>query len=269
MICFPNAKLNLGLHITGKRPDGYHDIETVFYPVPLKDALEIVPATAFSFNQSGLQVDAPVEQNLVVKALRLLEQQHAIPPLAVYLKKAIPFGAGLGGGSSDAAHLLKLVNDYAQLGLDNDSLEALATRIGADCPFFIRNTPVFASGIGTIFEPIQLSLKGYYLCLVRPDITISTRDAYAQVKPAEPTLSLKELACQPVREWKGRMANDFEASVFSQYPLIGKIKEQLYAAGAVYAAMSGSGSSVFGLFEQPVKLKRDYPDYFVWEGALE
>ena len=166
MISFPNAKINLGLNVVSKRPDGYHNIETIFYPIPVKDALEIVRADTFSFTQTGLPVDAPIEKNLVVKALNLLKSRYEIPELEVHLLKAIPFGAGLGGGSADAAFMLKLLNDYCGLHIPDDDLEELASSIGADCPFFIRNRPVFASGTGNIFEPVELSLAGYHLCLV-------------------------------------------------------------------------------------------------------
>lgn len=269
MICFPNAKINLGLNIVSKRPDGYHNIETIFYPVPVKDALEIVEAKTFSFMQTGIQVDAPVEKNLVVKALNLLKKQYDIPELEVHLLKAIPFGAGLGGGSADAAFMLKLLNDFCRLSIPENELEELASSIGADCPFFIRNTPVFASGTGNIFEPVELSLKGYHLCLVKPDVAVSTPEAYSMVKPATPSVSLKEIAKLPVYEWKKLMANDFEPSVFPKFPVIATIKEALYETGAVYASMSGSGSSVFGLFKETTSLKQQFPDCFVWEGALE
>lgn len=268
MICFPNAKLNLGLHIVGKRPDGYHDIETVFYPIPVTDSLEVVRADAFRFEPSGIPVDAPAEKNLVIKALNLLRQQYEIPPLAVYLLKAIPFGAGLGGGSADAAFMLKLVNEFCALGLTDARLEELAASLGADCPFFIRNKPVFATGIGNLFEPVELSLKGYHLCLVKPDVAVSTAEAYALVKPARPAVSLKTIIQKPVPEWREAMVNDFEASVFPKHPVIRQIKEQLYEAGALYAAMSGSGSSVFGLFDRPTDLRDRFRDCFVWEGAL-
>lgn len=268
MICFPNAKINLGLNVVSKRPDGYHNIETIFYPIPVKDALEIVAASTFSFTQTGIQVDAPVEKNLVVKAMNLLKTRYEIPSLEVHLLKAIPFGAGLGGGSADAAFMLKLLNDFCNLGLPAEELEKLASSIGADCPFFVRNTPVFASGIGTIFEPIRLSLKGYYLCLVKPDVAVSTPEAYSLVTPAAPVVSLKEIVSLPAAEWKDCMINDFEKSVFTKHPVIGDIKESLYEAGAVYASMSGSGSSVFGLFEKPTDLKKRFPDCFVWEGLL-
>ena len=268
MICFPNAKINLGLNVVNKRPDGYHNIETVFYPIPVKDALEIVSAEELSFTQTGIQVDAPMEKNLVIKALNLLKTQYDIPALEVHLLKAIPFGAGLGGGSADAAFMLKLLNDFCQLNIQPEELEKIAATIGADCPFFIRNTPVFATGTGNIFEPVELSLKDYHLCLVKPDVAVSTPEAYSLVTPAAPTLSLKEIINRPVSEWKELMINDFEQSVFTKHPVIGQIKETLYQAGSVYASMSGSGSSVFGLFENPTHLKEQFSGCFVWEGQL-
>lgn len=270
MICFPNAKINLGLNVVSKRTDGYHNIETIFYPIPVKDALEVVPASRPLFTQSGIPIDAPKEKNLVIRALNALQARHTIPPLEIHLLKAIPFGAGLGGGSSDAAFLLKMVNELCDLRLSMDELEALAATIGADCPFFVRDTPVFATGTGNVFEPIELSLKGYHLCLVKPDIAVSTPEAYARVTPATPEISLKEIIKRPLTEWCDVMINDFERSVFPSRPEIGHIKEALYGEGAIYAAMSGSGSSVFGLFDAPTRLKEKalFPDCFVWEGAL-
>ena len=181
MICFPNAKINLGLNVVSKRPDGYHNIETIFYPIPVKDALEIVASDQPSFTQTGIPVDASQEKNLVIKALNALKTRYEIPPLEIHLLKAIPFGAGLGGGSADAAFMLKLVNDFCGLDIHPDELEAIASTIGADCPFFIRNTPVFATGTGNQFEPVDLSLKDYYLCLVKPDVAVSTPEAYSMV----------------------------------------------------------------------------------------
>ena len=268
MICFPNAKINLGLNVVNKRPDGYHNIETVFYPIPVKDELEIVNAEELSFTQTGIQVDAPMEKNLVIKALNLLKTQYEIPPLEIHLLKTIPFGAGLGGGSADAAFMLKLLNDFCQLNIPADELEKIAVSIGADCPFFIRNTPVFASGTGNIFEPVDLSLRGYHLCLIKPDVAVSTPEAYSLVTPKAPEISLKEIIRKPITAWKDFMINDFEQSVFTKHPVIGQIKETLYQAGAVYASMSGSGSSVFGLFENPTRLKEQFSGCFVWEGQL-
>ena len=267
MICFPNAKINLGLHVLEKREDGYHNIETVFYPIPLKDALEIVPASDFSFTQAGLTLDALPEDNLVMKAFNLFRKNYEIPPVSVLLKKAIPFGAGLGGGSADAAFMLKLLNEYTSQNLSNEELEKMAVEIGADCPFFIQNKPVVASGIGNIFESIALSLKGYTLCIIKPNLFVSTKEAYASVIPAKPSISLLEIIQMPVKEWKNDLKNDFEPGVFLKYPVISDIKAYLYACGAVYAAMSGSGSAVFGLFDKDTDVS--FPDCFIWKGILK
>ena len=267
MLSFPNAKINLGLHVVEKRNDGYHNIETCFYPVPLHDALEIVPATEFSFTQAGLTLDSSSSDNLVMKALNLYRKQYEVPPLSVYLKKVIPFGAGLGGGSSDAAFMLKLLTAYTTQNVHEAELEQIAVDIGADCPFFICNKPTIASGIGNIFDSIELSLKGYTLCIIKPGFSVSTKDAYSSVKPAKPAVSLREILQRPVNEWKETLKNDFEPGIFQKYPVIAEIKAFLYTCGAVYAAMSGSGSAVFGLFEKDITLT--YPDCFVWKQKLE
>lgn len=252
MITFPNAKINLGLNITEKRPDGYHNLETVFYPVPLEDALEIqeVPPreNKFSLRQNGLEIAGQAADNLVVKAYRLLDHDFNLPSIDIYLYKRIPSGAGLGGGSADAAFMLKLLNEYFSLSLTEAELESYAVRLGADCAFFIRNAPTYAEGIGNIFSPVSLSLKGYVLVIVKPDIFVSTREAFSQIHPHRPEYSIKHIIALPPEEWKDRLVNDFEESVFPQYPAIGALKEELYRQGAVYASMSGSGSSVFGLF---------------------
>ncbi len=255
MICFPNAKINLGLNIVAKRPDGYHNIETIFYPINLCDSLEIVPAQSKkrTFNQTGLQIEGNPSDNLVMKAYQMLEEKYPLPELDVYLLKKIPFGAGLGGGSSDAAFMLKLLNNFAKLNLTKKELEEISGKLGADCAFFIQNKPVFASGIGNIFETIDISLKGYYLSLVKPHIHISTQEAYAAVKPSYPIDSLKNIIQKPIMEWKNCMINDFESGIFLKYPEIQMIKEKLYDLGAEYASMSGSGSSVFGIFKSPIQ----------------
>jgi 4-diphosphocytidyl-2-C-methyl-D-erythritol kinase len=268
MICFPNAKINLGLNVLSKRPDGYHNIETIFYPIPLRDALEVVEAEAFWFAQTGIPLDAPADSNLVLKALRLLSD-YALPPLEVHLHKAIPSGAGLGGGSSDGAFMLKLLNDFGRLNLKEADLEAMASRLGADCPFFIRNAPVFASGTGNVFEPVSLSLKGLHLCLLIPPIAVSTAEAYGAVRPQTPPVSLKEIIRLPLNEWRERMTNDFEPAVFARHPSIAAIKQRLYEAGARYASLSGSGSSVFALFDaQPPSFTTDFPGSFIYTTAL-
>ena len=268
MISFPNAKINLGLHVVSRRPDGYHCIETVFYPVPLCDALEIVPAETFSFRTYGLALDASTDDNLVMRALAAMRREADIPPAAIHLKKAIPFGAGLGGGSSDAAFMLKLLRQYAQLDLTDDALERIATRLGADCAFFVRNRPVMATGIGDVFRPTNISLAGYHIAIVKPSVSVSTREAYAAIHPAAPVIPLDEIITRPVTEWRHALKNDFESPVFARHPAIGHIKAQLYDAGALYAAMSGSGSAVFGLFHREPSLP-PFTGCFVWQGQLE
>jgi 4-diphosphocytidyl-2-C-methyl-D-erythritol kinase len=266
MICFPNAKINLGLHVTRKRPDGLHDIETIFYPVPLTDALEAVPADENVFHRTGLPIASPEEDDIVMKAFRLLSRKYPLPPLAIYLKKAIPTEAGLGGGSSDAAFTLKLINDVCELKIPAGELERMAAVLGADCPFFIRNTPLIASGTGNIFRPAGgVSLKNCLLYIVKPPVAVSTKEAYAAIQPRKPAFPLDRLASLPVSEWRDRLVNDFEPGVFEKYPEIGEIKRRLYDLGAEYAAMSGSGSAVFGLFKKTIS--PDFPDCFIWKGT--
>lgn len=252
MLVFPNAKINLGLNIISKREDGYHNIETIFYPVQLQDALEIVPATQKEgvFKQSGIVIKDDPNNNLVIKAYNLLRRDYKIPEIDIYLYKHIPFGAGLGGGSADAAFMLKLINDFACLNLSVKKLEEYASQLGADCPFFIQNKPVFAEGIGNIFSPISLSLNGYTLVLIKPEIHVSTQEAYSNVNPQKSEKSIVSIIKEPIETWKNTLFNDFEISVFRKYPAIAKIKQQLYEEGALYASMSGSGSSVFGIFKQ-------------------
>ena len=252
MITFPNIKINLGLSITEKRPDGYHNLETVFYPVALEDALEIrtnpEAQQKFTLHQHGMEIAGNPENNLVVKAYLLLDKEFHLPPVEIHLYKHIPSGAGLGGGSWDAAFMLKLLNEHYNLQLSDNQLEDYAATLGADCAFFIKNTPTYAEGIGNIFSPIELSLKGYRMMIVKPDVFVSTREAFANIRPHRPEYPVREVIRRPVAEWKDTLINDFEASVFPQYPVIGEIKEELYHQGAIYASMSGSGSSVFGLF---------------------
>ena len=252
MLTFPNAKINLGLNITEKRPDGYHNLETVFYPVALEDAMEIrtnpEAQQKFTLHQHGMEIAGNPENNLVVKAYLLLDKEFHLPPVEIHLYKHIPSGAGLGGGSSDAAFMLKLLNEHYNLQLSDNQLEDYAATLGADCAFFIKNTPTYAEGIGNIFSPIELSLKGYRIMIVKPDVFVSTREAFANIRPHRPEYPVREVIRRPVAEWKDTLINDFEASVFPQYPVIGEIKEELYHQGAIYASMSGSGSSVFGLF---------------------
>ena len=275
MIIGANCKINLGLLITEKRPDGYHNLETVFYPVKWMDALEVCVSSSaaekVTFRAHGIAVDGRPEDNLVVKAYALLDRQFDLPPVTVDLLKGIPLGAGLGGGSSDAAHMLKLLNGLFGLKLTDDELEAYAAQLGADCAFFIRNCPVYAEGIGNVFAPVDLSLKGYQIVVVKPPVFVSTREAFARICPHRPEVAVKEAIARPVSEWKDVLVNDFEASVFPQHPLIGEVKEELYRQGAVYASMSGSGSSVFGLFAPEAVVPEGTwgPDMYVFNGRLD
>ena len=271
MIRFPNAKINLGLRIVSRRPDGYHNLETVFYPIQLQDALELVPTSdpATSLTLSGIVIDGDSRDNLVMKAWRRLSERFDLPPVSIHLHKAIPFGAGLGGGSADAAFLLSMACDYFHLPLSDEELDREAAALGADCPFFLHNKPLLAKGIGDEFEPVALSLKGYRLVLVKPAVAVPTAVAYSLVTPAEPDEPVSVTIARPVAEWRDRLVNDFEKSVFARFPEVGAIKESLYEAGAVYASMSGSGSSVFGLFDREVDLADCYRNCFVWSGMCE
>ena len=259
MIVYPNAKINIGLNVVEKRPDGYHNLETVFYPIGLQDILEIqeldtdVPDCGYRLKLTGSLLNGSPEDNLVVRAFKLLKREFDLPPVSIGLYKHIPTGAGLGGGSADAAFTVKTLNDRFKLGLTTQQMEDYCAQLGADCPFFIQNKPVFATGIGNVFHPIELNLKYKQLVLVKPDVFVSTKDAYAKVNVRHPEKQLPELLSQPIETWKDTVVNDFETSVFSKYPEIAAIKDKLYDMGAVYASMSGSGSSVFGIFEDPVE----------------
>jgi 4-diphosphocytidyl-2-C-methyl-D-erythritol kinase len=250
MLSFPNAKINLGLHVTRKRDDGFHDIETVFYPVQLHDALEILPSgkekSSLSLHGKALP---PGGENLCMKALHLLQQDFSMPPVEMHLLKHIPSGAGLGGGSSDAAYTLRMLNELFSLNISNNELENYAARLGSDCPFFINNAAVFASGRGEVFSPVSLDLSGKYIVIVTPGIHISTPEAFALITPLPGRPSPRETTQKPIHEWKGQLVNDFEKPVFEKYPSIKSLRDMLYEEGALYAAMSGSGSAVFAVFD--------------------
>ncbi len=260
MICFPNAKINIGLNVVEKRTDGYHNLETIFYPVKLSDALEIVKSEKTEFTTSGIPIDGDTENNLVVRAFRLLQADYNLSPVIIHLHKLIPFGAGLGGGSSDAAFALKILNRIFDLNLSTSELEKYASRIGADCPFFVQNKPTFAFGIGDQFKEINLDLSAYEIVIVKPPYSVSTAEAYRNIKPLKADFDLTSITRLPIDEWKNEVRNDFETSVFPSFPGIKKIKKKLYEAGAVYASMSGSGSAVFGIFRYlPVDLAAFLP----------
>lgn len=248
MITYPIAKVNLGLQVTEKRPDGFHNLETIFYPVPLQDALEVVVGDHFKINITGIDLDEDPKENLVAKAYRLLKADYQLPAVQIHLHKNIPVGAGLGGGSADASYMLLMLNDLFDLKISEGQMLKYALQLGSDCPFFIRPRPVFATGRGELMNDISLNLSGYYLVVVNPAIHMATAEAYQHIEPAKSRISLKALTQFPVSKWKGNVRNQFENYVFSKHPEIKEIKQKLYDLGASFALMSGSGSAVFGLF---------------------
>jgi 4-diphosphocytidyl-2-C-methyl-D-erythritol kinase len=252
MLVFPNAKINLGLNVTSRRNDGYHNIDTVFYPVKgLCDILEVVEADADSFTQTGLKVDSAPADNLCVRACRLLRSRFSTPPVAIHLHKIIPTGAGLGGGSADATFMLVALNRLFALNLSDETLEQYAAELGSDCAFFVRNVAARASGRGEILSPLSLNLDGLWLLLVKPDVHVSTAAAYAGITPQLSAVSAADAVSLPLREWRQTLKNDFETAVFRKHPEIAAIKTAMYDIGALYASMSGSGATVFGLFDTP------------------
>lgn len=251
MICFPNAKINIGLFVTEKRADGYHNLETIFFPVPVCDALEVVPAAASTITIHGLAVAGNPQQNLVWKAWELLQKDFPakVSEVNIQLLKKIPMGAGMGGGSADGAFMLDLLSRFFELGLDKAQLAAYALQLGSDCPFFIYNAPSYATGRGELLSPISLDLSHYSIQVICPQVHITTADAFRDIKPAPAAFDLQKINELAVEEWPQYIFNDFETTVFAAHPELGAIKEQLYAQGALYAAMSGTGSTIYGIFE--------------------
>lgn len=250
MVVFPNAKINLGLNILNKRKDGYHGVETCFYPVPWRDALEIIESDKTFVTTSGSPIPDDGD-NIVLKAYHLLATDFALPPLHIHLHKEIPIGAGLGGGSADAAFMLRLLNSQYNLGIDDEALKKYAVRLGADCAFFMENKPILAAGIGEKLEAIDISLAGKYILLIYPDIHISTKEAYSGISPRKPERDIKSiLSEEPITSWKDHLNNDFEGHLFQKYPILKSLKKHLYFMGASYAVMTGSGSCMFGIFDE-------------------
>ena len=273
MITFPCAKINLGLNIVSKRPDGYHNLETVFYPIPLTDALEIkymdekFPSESpCDLKITGNDVDCNEEDNLVIKAYQLLAADFQLPRVHAHLVKRIPTQAGLGGGSSDAAYMIRLLDERFRLNIGIPEMERYAAKLGADCAFFITADPSYAEGIGDVLMPADVpgaGLGGYYLAVVKPSVAVSTRDAYTAIVPKTPSKCCRDIVRQPIETWKDELVNDFEAPIFAMHPELAAIKQSLYDAGAVYAAMSGSGSALFGIFrEQPTGLEKEFEGMF-------
>ena len=279
MITFPCAKINLGLNIVGQRPDGYHDLETVFYPVPLYDALEIkymgeeFPSEVdCDLKVTGNVVNCNEADNLVIKAYNLLAKDYKLPRVHAHLYKQIPSEAGLGGGSSDAAYMIRLLDERFRLNIGKAEMERYAARLGADCAFFISSEPSFATGIGDELMPAdgpKGNLDGYHLAIIKPNIAVSTKEAYANISPHKPEKCCRDIVRQPIETWKDELINDFEVPIFNRHPDLAAIKKQLYQLGAVYAAMSGSGSSLFGLFkEEPCHLNTVFANGFTFTAKL-
>jgi len=268
MISFPPCKINVGLNVVLKRSDGYHEIETCFYPVPWTDILEIIPSNTLEFTQSGISIDGKPEDNLCVKAYQLLRADFDLSPVRIHLHKVIPTGAGLGGGSSDAAYTLRLLNTIFSLEMTTALLKEYASRLGSDCSFFIEDKPVIGTGRGEILEPVKVDLKGRFIVLIKPDVHISTAEAYSSITPAFSQNRINEVVAMDISTWKNLLRNDFENPVFEKYPVISEIKKRFYKAGATYASMSGSGSAVYGIFEKPVDLKNQFPGMSYWSGIL-
>ena len=270
MLVFPACKINIGLQLTERRPDGFHNLLSAFYPVGWSDVLEAIPADTFTFTTSGLPIpgsDDPT-RNLCVRAYNLLRTDYDLPTVHLHLHKIVPIGAGLGGGSADAAATINLLNTRFALNVPIEQREAYARQLGSDCAFFVQNRPQYCIEKGDVFEEIDLNLTGYYIVLVYPNLAISTAEAYAGVTPRQPDVPLRTLLERPIDTWAGRVHNDFEDSLFPKYPLLAEIKQQLYDLGAVYASMSGSGSTVYGIFSAPPERTPFFSRYTVWEGKL-
>lgn len=267
MILFPNAKINIGLNITERRTDGYHNLETIFYPIKINDALEVVESNELTFESSGLEIPGRMEDNLCVKGYHLLKKDHDIPPVAIHLHKHIPIGAGLGGGSADAAFFIKLIDQKFGLGISIEQQQNYARKLGADCAFFIENKPVYAFEKGDEFEPIRLDLSAYYIVLVMPPVQVSTAEAFRGIQPAPVRESLYDLIQSPVASWRKFIKNDFELSIFKNHAMIRGVKAALYDAGAIYASMSGSGASVFGIFSSRPDLEHMEADNEIFYGV--
>lgn len=277
MITFPVAKINLGLNVVEKRADGYHNLQTVFYPVPIMDALEIVPMSDgfpsdvdCDLKVTNITIEGDEQRNLVVRAYHLLKADYPeLPRVHAHLWKGIPTQAGMGGGSSDCGYMIRLLNETFDMGLSSEQMQQYAARLGADCAFFIESSACYAEGIGERLQPIDLDLSGWHIGVVRPDIPVPTKEAFSRIHPHYPALNCRDVVKQPVETWRDRLTNDFEESVFALHPEIGAVKEQLYKIGATYAAMSGSGSALFGLFkDEPDALHQTFPDMFTFSGVL-
>ena len=268
MIVFPNGKINLGLSVLNKRTDGFHNIESVVYPVPIYDALEFQPSTKFTLSSYGIKIRGEVESNIIYKAWKLLRDTHQIPPIEIKLFKGIPIGSGLGGGSSDASFLIKYLNEYFDLGLSTEVLLQFAEKLGSDCPFFIKNTATLIQGRGEILKKLDLSLKGKYIVIVCPEVQVSTKEAFQEIQPSKSKTELSEAISLPIDQWQGKLVNDFESLILKKHPILKEIKILLKKKGALYTSLTGSGAAIYGIFDHTINVKNIFPDYFVGDGIL-
>jgi 4-diphosphocytidyl-2-C-methyl-D-erythritol kinase len=272
MISFPKAKINIGLRVTEKRPDGFHNIETIFYPIALSDALEFVVSQGNRKEDelviTGINIRTKPEKNLVLRAVKRLRLDYPVPPLTIHLHKVIPAGAGLGGGSSDAACMIRSINKCFRFDISDDDLKGIGMEIGSDCPFFLNPVPSVGTGRGEVLKPIDPFLEGYHIILLNPGFLISTREAYYNCFPSRRDINLEDLIKRPVSEWKKSIVNDFEDFVFKVYPMVSELKEAIYKAGAVYSSMTGSGSTVFGLYKEKPHITDKMKEYLIYEGVL-
>lgn len=270
MVTFPPCKINLGLNVVAKRSDGYHDLVTCYYPVPWCDVLEIVPSSSFSFHTDGRHIPGNTDSNLCVRAWQMLHDEFAIDPIEIHLLKHIPAGAGLGGGSSDGAYALLMLNDLFSLGLTQAQLAGYAARLGSDCPFFVYSTPMIGKGRGEQLDPANVSLKGKYLGIVKPDLHISTAEAFGGIMPRRPSADIRTVVeDRPVMEWKGLLKNDFETTIFPRFPLLEAIHQKMYALGAIYASLTGTGSAVYGIFDEEPAISDEFSNHICWTGPVD
>lgn len=267
MICFPNAKINLGLQIIDKRKDGFHNLNSIFFPVGWEDALEIIPSDIFEFSQSGIPIQGEAVENFCIKVYTFMKEQFQLPPVKIHLHKNIPIGAGLGGGSADGAFTLKMLNTLFSLGLSTTQMQEIIKPFGSDCAFFIKNTPTLAINKGDEFEKVDITLKGKFLVLIYPDLFISTKEAYSAVSPKKPSADIRSIIKNPISDWKTFLENDFEQHLLIKYPILSDIKNTLYNCGALYASMSGSGSTMYGIFDREIDLSKSFSKaYSLWQG---
>ncbi|WP_027418504.1 4-(cytidine 5'-diphospho)-2-C-methyl-D-erythritol kinase [Crocinitomix catalasitica] len=266
MVVYPKTKINIGLNIIGKRLDGYHNLSSVFYPTDLSDILEIVKSDSFSYSSTGVEIDCSPENNLIIRAYNLMKSKYGLSPVKIHLHKIVPTGAGLGGGSADASATLCLLNKLFELNLSDTILKQISLELGSDCPFFIMNSPHLITGIGEVMSPINLNLSNYFIKIVHPNIHISTANAFSKIENFSSALDEEQFIKGSIQDWQGKIRNDFESAVFNEHPELQTIKTKLLHEGALYSSMSGSGSSLFGIYK--IIPKNTFPEYFEWIGKL-